>query len=201
MRTNYLLVDFENVTPEAIELLPPDQFKVLVFVGAQQTKIPIDMAAALQQFGTRAEYIRITGHGRNALDFHIAYYLGQLVSNDSLGFFHILSKDAGFDPLIEHLREKKIFIDRVDSISRIPLIRVANCNSVTDRADMVLTRLIQMKSAKPRTLKTLSSTIASLFQKKLTEDEVTEIIQHFVNLQQLEITGTKVTYSLTSHEH
>jgi hypothetical protein len=46
----------------------------------------------------------------------------------------------------------------------------------------------------------LSSTIASLFQRKLSEDEVVEIVQHLLNTHQLEIMGTKVSYSLTSPE-
>jgi hypothetical protein len=146
MRTNYILIDFENVQPEAIELIPPEQFKVIVFVGAHQHKLPFEIAAALQKFGNRAEYVRISGHGRNALDFHITFYLGQLTSSDPAGFFHILSKDTGFDPLIEHLRGKKILIDRVDNIVKIPQIRVSNCKSSSEQADIVLVRLRQLKS-------------------------------------------------------
>jgi hypothetical protein len=38
----------------------------------------LDLAAELQPLGPDAEYIRIQGTGRNALDFHIAYYIGCL---------------------------------------------------------------------------------------------------------------------------
>ena len=40
MRTNYVLIDFENVQPESLVGLQQDHFKVLVFVGANQTKVP-----------------------------------------------------------------------------------------------------------------------------------------------------------------
>lgn len=33
-RTNYVLIDFENVQPEAMSMLDHEHFKVLVFVGA-----------------------------------------------------------------------------------------------------------------------------------------------------------------------
>ena len=46
----------------------------MVFIGANQTKVTIEFASLLQQLGTRAQYLRISGNGRNALDFHIAFY-------------------------------------------------------------------------------------------------------------------------------
>ena len=76
MRNNIVLIDFENVQPESLELLAQDHFRVLVFVGANQARLPFEVAASLQKLGARAEYIKISGNGSNALDFHIAYYVG-----------------------------------------------------------------------------------------------------------------------------
>ena len=45
----------------------------MVFVGANQRRVPFDMASAIQRMGDKAEYIKISGNGPNALDFHIAY--------------------------------------------------------------------------------------------------------------------------------
>ena len=73
MRTNYVLIDFESVQTKSLELLTHDHFKVIVFVGANQGKLPFELAVSLHQLGSRAEYIKISGHGLNALDFHIAY--------------------------------------------------------------------------------------------------------------------------------
>jgi len=38
----------------------------------------------------------------------LAYYVGRAAVNDPHGFFHIISKDAGYDPLIEHLRSRHV---------------------------------------------------------------------------------------------
>ena len=46
------------------------------------------------------------------MDFALAYHLGRTVLADPTGHFHIVSKDAGFDPLIEHLRERNVQIER-----------------------------------------------------------------------------------------
>ena len=108
MSTNYVLIDFENVQPRNLEILENHPFKIFVFVGANQTKVPFDLATVMQNFGDNAQYIKISGNGQNALDFHIAFYIGQLSLQDPAGLFHIISKDKGFDPLIKHLRTKKI---------------------------------------------------------------------------------------------
>ena len=129
MRTNYVLIDYENVQPEALSVLDEEHFKVLVFVGASQTKLAFEAAAALQRMGNRAEYIKISGNGSNALDFHIAFYIGQLASSDPTAYFHIISKDTGFDPLIQHLKSKKLFAARSCDVSEIPLVKVANTKS------------------------------------------------------------------------
>ncbi|HXF07201.1 MAG TPA: PIN domain-containing protein [Candidatus Acidoferrales bacterium] len=104
MANNYLLIDFENVQPESIALLDELDFTILLFVGAHQTKIPLALATQLQQLGERARYIRIEGNGPNALDFHIAFTIGELARVDSEGYLHIISRDTGFDPLIRYAR-------------------------------------------------------------------------------------------------
>ena len=97
---NYVLIDFENVQPNNLEILKKHPFTIFVFVGENQAKIPFGTAKALQEFGKEAKYIKISGNGPNALDFHIACYLGQLSSQDNGGYYYIVSKDKGFDPLI-----------------------------------------------------------------------------------------------------
>lgn len=101
MKTNYVLIDYENVQPDAIATLDQEHFKVVIFVGSNQTKVTFDVASSLQRMAERAEYVKISGNGSNALDFHIAYYIGHLASREPDAYFHIVSQDGGFDPL-EH---------------------------------------------------------------------------------------------------
>lgn len=196
MRTNYVLIDFESVQPETLEQLAHDHFKLLVFVGATQKKVPFEFAASLQQLGARAEYVKISGSGPNALDFHIAYYIGQLAAQDESAYFHIVSNDSGFDPLIQHLKSKKVFAGRIKDVADIPFVKASNSKSPVERIEVVLDKLRQMKVAKPRTVKTLSSTIGSLFQKRLAEEEVAALVQELVRRGCLTVSGTKITYAL-----
>lgn len=193
MRTNYVLVDLENVQPSSLEKLAHDHFKVIVFVGAKQAKLSFDLVHTLQKLG--AEYVKVSGSGRDALDFHIAYYVGQLAATEENAYFHIISKDTGFDPLIKHLHGR-VSVSRVKSILEIPLLRAASTKATPERVEAVLLRLKQLKLAKPRTFAKLSSTIASMFRKQLAEEEVQALVQDLAKRGCIVISGNKVSYTL-----
>lgn len=198
MKTNFVLVDFENVQPEDMGLLQGgDVFRVKVFLGGNQVKIPLSIARALQSFGADAEYIQIEGNGSNALDFHIAYYIGRLAIECPDSFFHIISKDTGFDPLIKYLKKQKIFCQRSTSIGAIPLVKTTNAKSVTEKIDMVIDNLIKRGASKPRKLKTLSSSVKAQFTNQVTDDEVNALIKQLEKRGVVTINDGKVSYHLT----
>lgn len=194
MRKNYVLIDFENVQPESLAPLAGEHFKVMVFVGAKQSRVPYEVAASIQQLGLRAEYVKISGNRRNALDFHIAYYLGKLAASEASSYFHIISKDSGYDPLIQHLKAQGVHIGRVNSVAKIPAVQAAAAKSPTERSDLALDWLRRVKASRPRTVKTLCSAIGSLFQKQLSAEEVMTIVQKLHRQGHLTIVGPKVTY-------
>jgi hypothetical protein len=197
MRTNYVLVDYENVQPKSLAALVGDQpFKVLLFVGASQAKVTFEVAESMQALGANASYIKISGNGSNALDFHVAFYIGRIACQDPTAFFHIISKDAGFDPLIGHLKTKKIFAARHKDVADIPLLKAANTKTLTEKVDVVVVNLRQQKASRPRTVKTLSSTIGSFFQKQLAEGDIKAILAELAKAGHVAMDGTKVTYSL-----
>jgi hypothetical protein len=195
VRPNIVLVDFESVQPASLGCLAPDYFRLKVFVGATQTKVSFELVTAIQQMGDRAEYIKISGVGRNALDFHIAYYIGRIASEQPEAFFHIISKDTGFDPLIQHLKEKNLFCGRWESIEEIPAVKAAQVKSPEERAILFMSRLLQPKATKPRTEKTLRSAISAHFQRQLSEEDITAIVDALRRPGQLSITDGKVVYA------
>lgn len=196
MKTNYVLIDFENVQPKNLELLRGHGFKVIVFVGSKQVKISFDLACAMQPLGADAEYVKIEGNGPNALDFHIAFYMGNIAARDPDCYFHIISKDTGFDPLIKHLKSKRIYAQREKDISEIPLLKISNSKSMSERIDAIVAFLKVRGAAKPRAVKTLSNSINSLFMKKLEEDELGKIMDELIRQKIVVTNGSKVTYQL-----
>lgn len=116
MAKPYYLIDFENVQPKALDRLRPGESRIKVFLGAQQTKLMLDLVQALQPFGADAEYVAITGNGPDAVDFHIAYYIGRMSVQEPGAAFRIISKDKGFDPLVRHLNARGIACQRLAEI-------------------------------------------------------------------------------------
>lgn len=190
-----MLVDFENVQPQNLGLLQGGTYKIKIFLGAKQAKISIDIARALQAFGPDAEYIQIEGHGSNALDFHIAYYVGRLAIENPGALFHIISKDTGFDPLIQHLTTQNIVCQRFSSISDMFPEKTSKPVSAPERVDTVIDNLARRKTAKPRKIKTLRSTINALFLKQLSEQELDNIVELLIKRKVVKVDDDKVQYA------
>lgn len=195
--TNYVLIDFENVQPKNLEILESHPFKIFVFVGANQTKVPFDLASTMQKFGDNAQYIKISGNGKNALDFHIALYLGKLSNKDPEGFFHIISKDTGFDPLVNHLREHKIRTHRENDLAEIPVLQISAASNLEEKAEAIVKNLIGRGQSRPRKIKTLSNTINSLFTENLEQPEIDKILRMLQTKKFITIKDTNISYSLT----
>ncbi len=216
MKTEFVLVDFENVQPKNMAALIGGPFKIKVFLGAAQSKISLEMARALQAFGPDAEYIQIDGHGSNALDFHIAYYIGRLAAEWPHASYCIISKDTGFDPLIKHLKAQNILCRRTTSVADIcptkhpPILapaakpgaagakppRRAPAAPPPARIDAVITNLTKRAAAKPRTLKTLNATIRLLFANTLSDEELHDLLDQLTQRGLITITAGKVSYSM-----
>ena len=111
-----LLIDYENVLQVDISKIDKESYNVKIFVGASQNKIPFDLVTAAQAFGPNIEWVKIDASGKNALDFHIAYFLGKYSQTHPKQKFIVLSKDTGFDPLIRFLNKNGIVCSRINSL-------------------------------------------------------------------------------------
>jgi hypothetical protein len=138
--------------------------------------------------------------------------------------FHVISKDTGFDPLINHLKTKKIKVQREKDISEIPILKPPVSKTITEnviikiseaksenenyifaamglpifdgKIDIIINFLIASKNAKQRTEKTLANSINSLFKKQLSQNEIENLIKEISNRKIISIMGNKVSYSL-----
>lgn len=128
MAKPFFLIDFENVQPKALDRLKPGDARIKVFLGEQQSKLMLDVVQALQPFGADAEYIQITGSGPDAVDFHIAYFIGRLAAAEADAAFNIISKDKGFDPLVRYLNDRGIACRRHPEIPGGPAATAAGAS-------------------------------------------------------------------------
>lgn len=215
MTTNYVLIDFENVHVKSLDLLQGEHFHVIVFLGPKNTKLPVDLVLAMQGLGERAEYVLLEASGTNALDFHLAFHLGRLATADPAGFFHIISKDTGFDPLILHLKSRKVFSARSASIEEMPCFQpavvtlpavLAKAPAVTGTAPtqssfeelcrVAVEHLIKFKAAKPAKTATLHNSLHVRLGKTLPASIIDVVCSELVKRGYVKVNGSKVTYAL-----
>jgi hypothetical protein len=196
LATNYVLIDFENVQPSNLELLKQHPFKVFVFVGANQAKVPFDLACAMQSLGDAAQYVKISGAGKNALDFHIACYVGELSAKEPTAYFHVISRDTGFDTLIKHLKERGIKVQRERDLAEIPVVRMSTATSADDKVAAIVKNLAGRGQSRPRKVKTLSNTINSLFTEKLSEQQLISIVKDLEQRNYIRVSNGNVSYQL-----
>ena len=197
MKIHYILIDYENVQTKSLSVLqgaPNQAFRIMVFVGANQSKIPIELVSSMQSFGDKAEYVQITGSGRNALDFHIAYYLGALTERDPKAIFHVISKDTGYDQLIKHLKSKRINVARQKDLFDIPWLSSANKKPADEQLTAIVENLSARGSSRPRKVKTLKNSINSLFGNKLDPARIDSLVNDLQAQNYVVIKQENVTY-------
>lgn len=218
----YVLIDFENVQPKVLDQLRPGAFRVKVFLGQHQSKLALELVQKLQSFGSDAEYIQIQGSGPDAVDFHIAFYIGLLSAQEPSASFTIISKDKGFDPLIRHLATRDIRCQRLVELPQLTQAKASKpaaaaavaparpksakppvkpqpgalspASTTRARVREVLERL--GKSTKPAKLATLRSSIKAWFKPALDDHQVDSILQSLQASRKVLVSGTAVTYSL-----
>lgn len=200
MRVNIVLIDSENVKPESVERLKHEHFRVFVFVGEKQKRLDFAIVHAVHSLGSNGSYVLISGNGPNAMDFHIAYYIGKLSVDNPDAYFHIISRDKGFDPLIRHLNEQKILCSRSESVSEIPLVKSSNTLPIKERAADFYEKRIASSQARPATLKSLQSAILSHFHKLLSPEDVVKVVETLKQAGHVLVIGKKVTYPKSKAE-
>jgi hypothetical protein len=178
------------------DALSPPIFKVWVFVGAQQSRVKIDLLELVQRKGDSARVIRIGATGRNALDFHISYYLGKLVTESPDDYFHVIGNDTGLDPLLAHLIEQGVRVARWSTVSEMPILKAPANGADDEKLSRILEYLVRRGAQRPGSWKTLVGSTAALFLPKLTEAEASRLLEILESYGTYERHGTKLRYSL-----
>lgn len=99
----HLLIDFENVQPQNLDKLAAEETHIWLFLGVNHKMLPISLVQSLLRFGERVHLVQLQRTGKNALDFYLSYYLGQITAGDPSAQIGILSRDGGYDVLVEHI--------------------------------------------------------------------------------------------------
>jgi hypothetical protein len=213
---NHVFVDFENVPRVDLTILGSKVANFTLLLGSRQTKLDVALVEQLLAHAASVQLVRLTSSGRNALDFTLVYYIGRAVAADPAGHFHIISKDTGYDPLIEHLRSRHIHAQRHNDFATLPFTAPARQPTINppaaskpksaarskapvvslgEREAKVLEHLRKTTTTRPRKEKQLLSFLIAYLGHKITETEALTIAKNLCRAGHLTI-GEKgaVTY-------
>ncbi len=191
MTNKLLLVDFENVQQVDLSRLDAS-YEVIIFVGASQKNIPIELVANAQKLGSRVDWQRVEGNGSNALDFYIAMHLGRILEKSPDLECIILSKDKGFEPLLRYLNKAGLKCKRINSLLELGSKPIKLDDPNYQRVVEVLSKT--EKRSLPRRRKTLTQHVSAMFQKKLPQPDVDRIIDILFANKQISETNNIISY-------
>lgn len=191
MSDRVLLIDLENVQKVDLSLVPSD-VRVLVFYGVTQKKLPEELVVQAQPFGPRLKWIKISGQGPNALDFHIAFYLGQELAHRPTSECAVFSGDTGFDPLMRHLQALGHLCRRVQSLKAAFSEQARAADS--DHFQRLIA-LLKKEKARPAKRKGLAGKVKSWFP-QLTEDVRLTLVQRLFDESHVRESEKALTYAL-----
>jgi len=216
---NLVFVDFENVHQVDVSVIGAKAVIFTLLLGPKQTKLDAGLVEKLMEHAASVQFIRLTSPGKNALDFTLAYYVGRALAAHPTAYIHIISKDKGFDPMIEHLRSRHVHARRHESFATLtfshkPKEPPAAAPSVVvppaipapakpappakdEPLTLALERLWKNVTNRPKKKKTLISHLKSILGKGATEADATKLLEKLREARHLSIDDKDaVTYHL-----
>ena len=221
-RTHYIFVDFENIHEVQLDLIENKPVVVVLVLGERHKKLSVDLVKQLLKYPAQVRLVEAGLSGRNALDFVLAYLIGVQSTTDRAGHFHILSRDKGFNALIEHLKKNDILADRHESFVKIPVFAVkavtatataggpakpgrarrkkrssASAPAPSDRTKETIEWFATHTLNRPKTEKRLISHLYTHFGKRLSTGELAAMVKDLGARAAIEITPQgKVIYKV-----
>ena len=184
---NHVFVDFENVKTIDASVMGGKNLTFHLFLGPQNKKLDVDVVEQLLDNAQAVRLIRSPMAGKNALDFVLAYHLGQAVQTDPKGYFHIISKDGGFDSLVKLLENKRVKVKRhadwsglhFDSPPKKPAAEAPApaAKALSPGAEKVLGNLRKSEKNRPKRKTTLVSHALNSLGKGATADMGEKVVE------------------------
>lgn len=205
---NHVFIDFENVHHVDLAVIGAKTVSLTILVGAKQTKLDAEMVVKLFEHAASVQLIRLTDSDKNAVDFALTYYLGRAVLADPTAYFHIISKDTGYDPLIAHLRSRHVRVRRHNDFTTLtfaapsgavpavakpakpkatPTAPKTTAAGPADPMEIVLERLRKHTTNRPKKKKTLLSHLKASLGKEASEADAIELLDNLIKAGRMEI--------------
>ncbi len=112
------LIDFENVHDSGLNGICSltEQDEVSIFYSNKSEHMSFDTHVNIMKSEARIKYIKLRRSAKNYLDFQLCTHLGYLIGSKTEGPYFIISKDTGYDSIIDYWRDHGITVTRQPSI-------------------------------------------------------------------------------------
>ena len=117
----YYFIDYENVHSEGftgIDSIAKNDVVYLMYTEHCKN-ISLEIIEKINKRKAMFEIIKVGTGSKNALDFQLSSFMGYIIAkneNQKCGFY-IVSKDSGFDPLVEFWQKKGMNVERICNFS------------------------------------------------------------------------------------
>lgn len=208
----HLLLDLENVQPSGaeIEKVRGARYRLWVHHGPHQKSFTADRVKAWQPLGEQVRFVRSEKAGKNALDLHVVFSIGEASEQDRANgqkaCYIVVSKDKGYDAMFGYLAGRNIAVRRAETLpealhiasklSGAPESKTPVQPNVSVSAQRVIDHLRENKKNRPTSLKRLRNEIDSHLGNRKSEEEVTRVIDELTALKVLVLNGNKPEYLL-----
>lgn len=211
----HVFVDCENLGTKGMDWIEGANIRLHLFLGPRQKELPVELVGQLLEHAAAAQMVRVGKSGKNALDFVLAYHVGQAVLTDPKAYFHIVAKDTGYDALVEFLKSRNVKVRRHDDWSALTLHfalmpcppaaapkpatagPVASEPVLSSVAAKLLDGLRKSEKSRPKKLKTLLSHALNYISKDQLPDAAQKAVDELRRARLIEVDAKEaVTYKI-----
>lgn len=113
------LIDYENVSASGLDglesLTAADT--VYIFYTENADRLTFSAHRRLLETAAQIRYYKVESGTKNALDFQLVTYLGYLIRESAEAAYYIISKDSGFDSVINFWSKQSIAVRRLPNLA------------------------------------------------------------------------------------
>ncbi len=108
------LIDYDNTVVRGITVIERlrSTDRLIILYGPKTGSVPFEDMVKMTSSPAAVEFVRTTKTAKNYLDFQLSTYLGYLVAKRASQEYYIISRDSGFDAVLDFWQEKEVRISR-----------------------------------------------------------------------------------------
>ena len=112
------LVDYENVSDAGVVGVDTltESDTVIIFYGSKVKSVAYESLIAITNSKASIEHLKAEKTAKNYLDFQLTTYLGYKLGKENFNEIFVISKDSGFDAVVDFWSEKGYTIKRQEAI-------------------------------------------------------------------------------------